>query len=268
MPPKTANARKTRRNLPKGKKMGKTVKITKTVRVKPMKDTAKAQVLSLMRKMIGKDIENKEIGNLIEDGVAHNSAIGNGDLKSVLPEIASGTDGSTRLGDRIKPKSLRVYGTVGSYDSPDTRPIYVRVVIASQKDVKVGSQIGTATDPAHLLRTAIPGASEIAFSGNRNELLYFLNDNKFRVHYDKTFLIAQGAASSGQPRVKDQFEFSADLTSSLPANLHFDEGNGDWANNYAPFFAVGYAYADGGAPDTVTRRISVDCYSKLSYEDA
>jgi len=189
-------------------------------------------------------------------------------MLSILPQIASGTDGSTRLGDRIKPKSLRVMGTIGSYQSPDTRPIYVRVIMGLQKDVKVGSKIGTDTDPAHLLRTAIPGASEIPFSGNRKELLYFVNDNKFRVLYDRTFLLAQGSAASGNPRVRDQVEFAADLSKSLPANLHFDEGNGDWANNYAPFFCVGYAYADGGVPDTVTTRINVDAYSKLSYEDA
>jgi len=177
-------------------------------------------------------------------------------------------DGSTRLGDRVKPKSLRVFGVVGTEDSPDTRPIYVRVMILSQKDVKVGSKVGTDTDPDHLLRSAIPSASEVPFTGERKELLYYVNDNKFRVHYDKTFLIAQGSAASGNPRVKDQFDFSADLTSSLPANLHFDEGNGDWANNYSPFFCIGYAYADGGAPDTITRRINVDCYSKLTYEDA
>jgi len=220
--------------------------------------------------MLHQNVENKEIGNVIQSNVAHNSGITNADLVPLIPEIASGTDGSTRLGDRIKPLSLKVKGTVSVYENPDTKPFYVRILMLTQKDVKVGSQVGTSTDPAHLLRTAIPGASEIAFSGNRAELDYYVNDNKFKVLYDKTTLIApvttvgSGAGNSAQ---FSQFRFSKTIK-SLPAHFSFDEGNGNWVNNYAPFFAIGYAYADGSAPDTVTTRISCQAYSRLTYEDA
>jgi len=220
--------------------------------------------------MLHQNVENKEIGNRFQANVVHNSAISNADLVPLIPEIASGTDGSTRLGDRIKPLSLMVKGVVSINENPDTRPFYVRVMMLTQKDVKVGSKVGTDTDPAHLLRTAIPGASEIPFAGNRAELNYYVNDNKFKVLYDKQFLIAPvsttglGAGNSAQ---FSQFKFAKKIK-SLPAHFSFDEGNGDWVNNYAPFFAVGYAYADGGAPDTTTTRISVEAYSRLVYEDA
>lgn len=221
--------------------------------------------------MLHQNVENKEVGWRIQANVAHNSGITNADLVPIVPEIASGTDGSTRLGDRVKPLSLQVKGIVSVYENPDTRPFYVRVMMLAQKDVKVGSKIGTDTDPAHLLRTAIPGASEIAFAGNRQELNYYVNDNKFKVYYDKQFLISpvagSGVLGGGNDAHLSQFKFSKKFK-SLPAHLSFDEGNGDWPNNFAPFFAIGYAYADGGAPDTVTTRINCEAYARLTYEDA
>jgi len=224
-------------------------------------------VIGLMRKMLNQNTENKEVGWRIQPNVSHNSGITNADLVPIVPEIASGTDGSSRLGDRVKPTSLVVKGVVSVDENPDIRPFYVRIIMASQKDVKVGSAVGTSTDPAHLLRTAIPGASEIAFQGNREELNYYVNDNKFRVYYDKQFLVTPSTVASGQPQKGSQFKFSKTFK-SLPAHFSFDEGNGNWVNNFAPFFAIGYAYADGGAPDTVTTRISCEAYARLSYEDA
>jgi len=216
---------------------------------------------------MNQNVENKEVGWRIQADTNHNSGITNADLVPIVPQIASGTDGSTRLGDRVKPLSLKVKGIVSVAENPDTTPFYVRVMMLSQKDVKVGSQVGTSTDPAHLLRTAIPGGSEIAFAGNREELNYYVNDNKFKVYYDKTFLITPASAASGNPQKGSQFTFSKSFK-SLPAHFSFDEGNGNWVNNFAPFLAIGYAYANGDAPDTVTSRISVEAYARLTYEDA
>jgi len=143
----------------------------------------------------------------------------------------------------------------------------VRVIIASQKDVKVGGSIGTATDPSHLLKAAVPGSVEIPFNGNRNELLYPLNDNKFRKYYDRTFRLAPVADTGTGQQPLQFFKFSYTFK-KLPSLLSFDDANGDWANNFAPFFAVGYAYADGTAPDTATLRLTSDVYSHLSFEDA
>lgn len=224
-----------------------------------------------MRKMIGKEVENKEIGNNIEILVDHNSAISNPDLSPVIPEIPSGITGQTRLGDRIKPKSLVVRGIISVRPSEAisaiNKALLVRVIIASQKDVKVGSQVGSATDTAHLLKAAVTGADEIPFNGNRNELLYPLNDNKFKRYFDKTFLIAPCAVAGVEQQPRSYFSFQY-VFKKLPAHLSFDDGNGNWANNFAPFFCLGYAYADGTAPDVANLRVSSDVYSHLTYEDA
>jgi len=220
--------------------------------------------------MLHQNTENKEVGLRVEPNVVHNSAITNADLVRILPKITSGVDGSSRLGDRVKPLSLKVKGIVSINENPNTNPFYVRVMMLSQKDVKTSSGIGVGTDPDHLLRCAIPGASEIPFSGNRQELNYPVNDNKFRVYFDKQYLIAPVSTvglSAGNSAQFSQFKFAKTIK-GLPAHLSFDEGNGDDANNFAPFLAIGYAYADGTAPDVTVTRISTEIYSKLTYEDA
>lgn len=220
--------------------------------------------------MIGKEQENKEIGHNIEVLTVHNSAISNPDLKSILPQIASGTDGQSRLGDRIRPKDLYVRGVVALRSDIvlTNKPVVVRVIIATQKDVKVGSSVGSLTDPAHLLKPADPSAGvEVPFNGNRNELNYPVNDNKFRVYYDKQFTIAPCANGGVEQQLKSSFRFRYRFK-NLPANFSFDDANGDWANNFAPFLAIGYAYADGSSPDVLVGHIITDVYSHLSYEDA
>lgn len=234
-----------------------------------MKDGQKAQVLALVRKMISKNTENKEIGNKVEE-TTHNSPIGPADCYRILPDIAEGSTGNERLGDRIKPVSLQVRGvvSVNPADNPDTKAMYVRVCILSQKDIKNSSQIAAgAVDTAHLLRPALSGLEEIPFAGNRFELNHPINDNKFKVFMDKKYLIAPVSAASGNDQSRSQFVFNKTFK-NLPASLTFDEGNGDTPNNFAPFLAIGYAYADGTAPDTVATRIKTSVYSRLVYEDA
>jgi len=218
--------------------------------------------------MIGKEVENKEIGNNMEVLVAHNSAIGNADLIPIIPQIASGTTGTTRLGDRVKPKALKVRGIVSVRPESPTlthAPIYVRVVILAQKDVKVGAAVNTQADTAHLLRPAAAAGNEVAFLGNRNELQYPINNNKFRVYMDKVFLLAPSTGVEAQPQASFRWSYTF---KQLPATLSYDEANGDWANNFAPFYGIGYCYADGSSPDAITTRLITDTYSILSFEDA
>lgn len=234
-----------------------------------MKDQAKAQVMKLMRNLINKDIENKEVGFIVEQ-TSHNSAITAADCQPLIQAIPEGTDGESRLGDRIKPKSLVVQGTIALDPNfqPDTKPFYVRVLMLTQKDIKVSTQVSAGgVDTAHLLRPALPGAPEIAFTGAGFQLNVPVNDNKFRVLMDKTYLFCPTAAASGFPLTNAQVKFKK-VIKKLPATLSYDQGNGNYANNYAPFLAIGYAYPDGSAPDVINTRVYTQVMSKLSFEDA
>lgn len=233
-----------------------------------MRDTTKAQMMKLVRNIIDKNVENKEIGFVVES-TSHNSAITAGDCYNVLQVIGEGTNSQQRLGDKIKPKSLVITGTLALDPNfqPDTKPMYCRVIIATQKDIKVSTQPAGNVDTNHLLRPAFAGAPSLPFNGNRANISYPVNAEKFRVIMDKTYTFCPTASASGFPLTNAQFRFKK-VVKNLPASLGFDDGNGDAINNYAPFVAVGYAYCDGSPADVINTRISTSIFSKLTFEDA
>lgn len=244
------------------------VKISKTITVPPMRDTLKAQVLTVAKRATARAIPNKCIGWNVESIVDHNSAIGNADCYPLLQQISTGDEIYHRSGDRVKPKSFTVKGHIALNpdQNPDTSPMYVRVVIAQQKDVRCTGDYGDL-DTSHLLKPCLAGAPEQPFNGNEIELAYPINRDKFRVYMDKTFLITPGGAASGNPRTGAQKKWAYRFK-QMPSTLTYDQGNGDYANNFAPFVALGYAYADANRVDTLGTRIQHSVFSQLSFEDA
>lgn len=237
----------------------------------------KAGVLAVVRRMINRSAENKVIGNKVEDGVVHNSPIGSSDCEPIVPEIApmdsaTGSTATQRIGDRVTPKSLTVKGLVSINPEQGTNSLgdlYVRILILSQKDIKVGARINSLdVDTGSLLRPAFPtvGDSEVAFTGKTMELHYPVNRDKFRVYYDKIHRIKMTKNLSQDTWEQYSFRWSYTFK-ELPASLTFDEGNGNWPNNFAPFVTMGYAYADGSAPDTAQVKIISNTFSQLTYED-
>lgn len=238
-----------------------------------MKDTQKAQTLQLVKRMISRDTENKAVGYIVEDAVTHNSNISAADCRPLIGLIGQGTDQFQRIGDVVKPKSLVVRGTLALNGSSITGgytqvPLRVRVMILAQKDVKVGAQINTgAIDTAHLLEPNIDVANEVDYSGTTINALFPVNRDLFRVYYDKTFTLC-GPEPEGVEAVNKFMASWSYRFKKLPSSFHFDNGNGDWVNNFAPFLAVGYSFPDGSSPDLVTRRLVSTAYARLEYEDA
>lgn len=257
---------------------GKKVKVTKTVRPAKMSDPLKAGVLAVVRRMIDRNTEEKMAGSLVELNVDHNSPIGSADCQPIVREIrpvdtAAGNTSCQRIGDRIKPKSLKVSGVLSINPEQGTAQqgdIYARVIIASQKDIKVGQVVdGGGVDVGSLLRPALDGVGQdqVAFTGLTQDLLHPINLNKFKVYYDKTFKFSMTKTLSQD--TWDNYSKRWSYTfKELPASFTFDEGNGNWVNNFAPFVAIGYAYSDGTAPDTLQTKLISNTYSILKFEDA
>lgn len=227
----------------------------------------------MVKRQISRTLENKSVGFVVENAVLHNSPITSADCEPLVGEIAQGTDQFNRVGDRIKPKSLVVRGTIALNGSSITGgytqvPLRVRVMILAQKDLKVGAQVlAGGIDTNHLLEPNIAAANETDFSGATINALYPVNKDLFTVYYDKTFTLC-GPEPEGVEAIN---RFTASWSyrfKRLPSSLHFDNGNGDWANNFAPFLAVGYSYPDGSSPDTLTRRLVSTAYARMEYEDA
>ena len=215
-----------------------------------MADQQKAQVIKLMRKMINNEVEDKEVGWRVDDHL-HNSPITAADCYSIIQDIGEGTGGNERNGDRVKIKSLRLVGDVciNPEYNPDTRVMYVRVIVAAQKNVKQATGGALPIDTDHLLRSG-DGAvgEETNFDGTITKLRYPVNDNKFTVYMDKVYPLIPTSTASGFPLLKAQFHFKK-FFKKHPVNLLFDAGGGDYPNNFAPFLAIGYCYADGGLPE-------------------
>lgn len=245
-----------------------------------MKDTTKAGVLAVVRRMIARNLENKFIGWKVEQDVAHNSPIGAADCEPVVGAItpidsATGNTSQQRMGDRIKPKSLTVKGVITfNNDQPlnTTQNFLVRVLILAQKNIKNGSTVlGGGVDTNRLLRPGFAtgvGSDQVPFGGTPMDVMSPINTDLFRVYYDRVFklsgqLVTGGAREQQNCTIRWKYNFK-----DLPSTLTFDEGSGDWANNFAPFVAIGYAYADGSVPDTLASRLLTNTVSFLSFEDA
>lgn len=226
--------------------------------------------------MLDRKIEDKRVGWLLENGTNHNSAIGTADCQPLVQQIvpldsAAGDTSTQRIGDRIKPKSLRVRGVLSiATNQNTTQNLYVRILILAQKDLKVGSSVTAGNvDVNHLLKPALisaPGLVETSFSGETHNIYEPVNTDKFRVYYDKVHLICP-ASNQTVENTKGSYRWSYTFK-ELPAALTYDAGNGDWANNFAPFCCIGYAYADGTAPDVATTRLKSTYSSMFTFEDA
>lgn len=214
---------------------------------------------------------------MVENAVNHNSSITAGDCEPLIQQIApidspSGNTEQQRMGDRIKPKSLKVKGIVSlNQTNPpqSNQPIYVRILILSQKDIKLGSSVlGGSVDTSNLLQPAFAGTGndQTPFVGATQDLLYPVNKQKFKVYMDKVIKLTPVVSSGSREQnpgycAKYSYRFK-----SLPTSLTYDDGAGDWPNNFAPFVCVGYAYADNSSEDVL--RVQHNCYSTLEFEDA
>lgn len=224
------------------------------------------------KKVIHRLAEDKITGSPVEADVLHNSAIGSADCEPVIMQIAQGVDSSMRVGDRITPRSLKVSGVLAlnpDFPTPaGSQNIYARVIIAAQKDIKSGAEIlGGGVDAGALLRAGYGSTgNEIQFTGDTQQLNMPINTELFRVYYDKQFKFTNQAGVLANPGGSHKWSYTF-TKKMLPSSLHFDEGNGNWPNNFSPFVAIGYAYADGTAPDTVQTQLVSNVYAQLHFED-
>jgi len=236
----------------------------------------KKAVTKLVKTIIARNLENKTCGFALETNVSHNSAIGPADCVPIVGQIMPIdnllADTSTqRQGDRITPKSLVVRGVLSQRSTPLNQPLYVRVMIVAQKNIKTGSAItGGGVDTGNLLNPCfqVVGGKSAPYTGATVELNYPINTELFKVYMDRIIKIAPHRFDASEEEgpatcARWMYRFK-----SLPAALTYDDGNGNWANNFAPFLAIGYSYADGTAPDVVSQQIQSNSFSQLEFEDA
>lgn len=208
----------------------------------------------------------------IETGVLHNSPIGAADCRCIVPQLSQGTESYERIGDKVRPKSLVVRGvTTISGDQPaDNRVLYVRLLILAQKSIKNPAQVNLGQVAVNqLLRPNVGlGNAEIAYSGTTDNIYDPINRDLFRVYMDKVVkLCPVDQATSTETRAPTAFTWSYKFK-ELPSALTYAENEPTFPNNFAPFFALGYSYADGTPGDLIQLRVVNTCSAYLTFEDA
>lgn len=210
---------------------------------------------------------------MLEQNVLHNSAISAGDMVPIIPAINQGDESYQRQGDKIRPVKLTLKGLISmdrTYAS-DNKVLLVRVVCFTPKAAR-SAQVATplnSTWASELLRLNFSGGPETGpFTGVQTELMFPINRDAFTVHYDKVFRIACSRGADEQANEENPASYVRwSKNIKLPKTLTYDAGV-NAPNNACPQYALGYAYADGTGPDSITTRIIANTVSRLYYKDA
>lgn len=238
--------------------------ISKKVRVAPLGDVKKAQVMKVVKNILDRRVEDKFAGGIVENSYGHNCGITNSDIYPLVPPVAKGTDYNQRVGDKIRPKYMiyRVRVALTESGMNDVKPIRVRLLCLTSKSQKYAPSIGSTVDTAHLLDG---GSGSTAFDGQTINSFLPVNRDYFTPLHDRNFVLS--AATSEDHRC-----MSRTLTFKIkcPAHLTYEDASGNYPTNFGPFTCVGWSYDDGtlpAVPFTYTP-IVVTSWVDLHYEDA
>lgn len=227
-------------------------------------------VRAIAKATLSRQMEDKHaVWNVVSTN--HNSSISPADCTFVVQPISQGADSNQRIGDRIRPKWLKVSGTVAidtaymnsTLPTVSLDPIECRVLCLHQKDVKSSSGGSAQIDTSRLLRLS-DGAP---YTGGIYDNQMPVNTDKFRVVYDRKIRLVpqQGQVYDGVlPQAYRDFSFKI----KCPASLSFDGGNGNVPNNFAPFVCLGYNYPSGRGADIANTPVKLSYTTHLIYEDA
>lgn len=266
----------TRRRPPPKTRRNKAPEVRASVRVAPLTAPVRAAVGRIARAAVSKAAEDKFVGAHYTN--TFNDVIGNvGDALPLMPAIGPGTADFQRNGDRVTGKYLYVKGmvqyTVGSAYYP---PRTCRALVLSQKNIKTTGQITAgAVDLTHLLKDNIGTGTARAYSGGVFDNLAPINKDLFHVFMDRKFRFKfrQNTATTDPNTMAGAMMEGTNPTRyftcriKLPKTLTFDDGNGNYPNNFAPFFCLGAVSDDGSAPYTTGTPWQVQVQSIAYYED-
>lgn len=198
---------------------------------------------------------------MIENGVAHNAAIGTADEYPILPAISQGQGYNQRIGNRMNPTSLIVNGAVTFNDYGEGFvgvPLRVVVMVLQAKQVRDTNLLPTPTI-SQLLDNGTGGTS---WDGSTVNSFFPVNTEEFTVLAKRTFKlsdITQENAKCMSQRYTMRIK--------CPKQLMY-EGTGNYPTNFAPFIVLGWARDDAVTPTIGQVYVKHTCTSRLTYTDA
>lgn len=214
------------------------------------------------------------------------SIAGVGEVYPIIPQVPkNSTDSITaygRLGDKITPKSLKMWGSICIATAAHKR-IRVRMFVLTAKSIKCAVNKADV-DIVHLLNDGQTDGG-VQFDGTVQRRDFPVNTNKFTVLSDRSYDLFQsygtsvtgaeleegttGAAPryrSDSPNERSAVHFSLDIPT--PATLQYAVASGNDPTNYFPFVVVGYTELDTNPASTSGTEIAVSCSSMLRFDDS
>ena len=242
-----------------------------------------------------KAVAKKVVSDALEDKYVTTSIVGTGlplyfnaaisstsEIYPLLPAIVQGTNANNRVGDKIRPKRLRVDFVItanGSYTSSQLNQ--VRVFILEDKSIRFTpalrdialTQIGTPIATQLLDFGSNPGG----FLGLPSHVMARANRQRYTVFADKVKEICSGSGITPQPPaytgtqvfVSGQQCVKFSVRIPTPKVLKYSQALDTWPSNFAPFMCLGYVQPDGNiSPDNLLTRVACNWVAHLDYEDA
>jgi len=245
---------------------------------KGLNKTEKAEIASMIA--TGKEDKQASTNTGL---IAHNSAIGQGDLIRVIPSIPYGIQEGQRIGNEITAKKIHVQGLVNLLFDPSASrsKIGIRVMIFSVKGI-ANAEVARANTGDWINAILRDGTNVRPFNGAIRD--YFLphNSDLITMHAERRFTLTQpflwntglSPASTTVP-IQEQYatKFWKATLKVKGKKLKFSADTAGQPNevfpmNYGPLMAVGYCKLDGSAPDVLSTGLSMQTSAQIYYEDA
>lgn len=218
-------------------------------------------IAPIVNRLIRRTEEKKFAGLVIENGVAHNAAIGTGDEYPILPAITQGQAYNQRIGNRMNPVSLIVNGAVTFNDYGEGFvgvPLRVVVMVLQAKQIRDTTLLPTP----NINQLLDNGTGGVAWDGSTVNSFYPVNTEEFTVLAKRTFKlsdITQENAKCMSRRYR--------LKVRCPKQFLY-EGAGNYPTNFAPFIVLGWARDDAVTPMVTDVWVKHTCSSRLTYTDS
>ena len=244
---------------------------------------------SAIKKVINQGTETKyqreKILDITDTGYTQFNSVINtsADWYRVTPLIQTGTNSSNRIGERITPRSMKLHINC-SFNETDalSRDIEVYFICLTSKFQKEYNNEDSGSQLTNKFNAYLKAAddSNDYYNGTFQTVKSRINTDDYTLLHKKTFRLCKASGNANGTGVVGQSDshgtglyspslhYSKQFTVSFkPPTLKYTSSADTVANNYAPFWAIGYRYLSGQVPDTTGGVLAVSAWSEILFKD-
>jgi len=246
-------------------------------------------VKAVVKKVLDSQVEDKYQTRLLQtSGFPRTFDAGILSVYPLMPAINQGTQSNARVGDRIRPKRMRVdFCVAANYDISSSLITNVRLMVLNDKAIRSTPDLATVagTQPGTPISTQLlQYASTLAgFTATPTDDTARINYERYSVIKDVHLEVIKGfgvgpsvtttpSLEGNQVFVAGQTVHKFSVVIPTPVVLKYSEQTDLYPTNFAPFFVLGYTDPCGITGNTaenwLTQRITCNALVHFDYEDA